>query len=68
MVVVDQRLHWIGDVKSSRNGKTVAYIESNCSYADILEHGKGMEARPFVEPIKKKAKPEIDRILEKDYS
>lgn len=62
------RLHWIGDVKSSRNGKTVAYIESNCSYADILENGKGMEARPFVERIKKKAKPEIDRILEKDYS
>ena len=46
-----------------------SYIESNTPYAGYLENGTGkMAARPYVDRIKEKAQPEIDKILNEDYS
>lgn len=71
----DLREHWSQGVDSrsssnSSGGNTVsvvAYIESQEEYADYLENGKGMAPRPFVEKIKERAKPEIEKILKEPY-
>ena len=67
------RLHWHGQVKSknaSRGGVSiVAELESQEEYAGYLENGtENMASRPFVEKIKEKAKPEIEKILKEPYS
>lgn len=66
------RLHWNGQVKgdTASNGSVsiIAELESQEEYADYLENGKGMEARPFVDRIKEKAQPEIERIYNEPYS
>lgn len=66
------RMHWNGNVKSesaSNGGITViAELESQEPYAAVLENGRrGMARRPFVQPIKEKAKPEIKRIYSESY-
>lgn len=67
------RMHWDGQVKSenSSNGGVaiIAELESQEKYADILEHGSPkMAPRPFVEKIKEKATPEIQRIYSEPYA
>lgn len=66
------RMHWNGQVKSDNasNGGVaiIAELESQEKYADYLENGKGMARRPFVEEIKKKAQPEIERIYSEPYT
>ncbi|MDE7425073.1 MAG: hypothetical protein K2N51_15540 [Lachnospiraceae bacterium] len=67
------RLHWHGQVKSknaSRGGVSiVAELESQEEYAGYLENGtENMAPRPFVEKIKEKAKPEIEKILKEPYN
>ena len=66
------RLHWNGDVKSRNKPdggvEVVAELESGEKYAYYLEEGKGMEARPFVEKIKKKALPEIEKIYSRPFT
>lgn len=68
----DLRLHWSGDVKSRDKPdggiEVVAGLESGEKYAYYLEEGKGMEARPFVERIKEKAMPEIERIYNRPFT
>ena len=64
---------WTGGVETQAgSGKGVvvtSYIESNTPYAGYLENGTGkMAARPYVDRIKEKAQPEIDKILNEDYS
>lgn len=66
------RLHWSGDVASQKNSNggttlTVA-LESQEKYAYYLENGKGMDARPFVEKIQEKAKPEVEKIFSEPYT
>lgn len=67
------RLNWTGGVEpsagSSGNTKVTAYIESQTPYAGYLENGTNkMAARPYVEKIKEKAQPEIEKIMSEDYS
>ncbi len=67
------RMHWNGQVRSeSSSGGGVAVIaelESQESYAGILENGTSkMAARPFVEKIKEKAMPEIQKIYSEPYT
>ena len=66
------RLHWNGDVKSRDKPdggiEVVAELESGEKYAYYLEEGKGMEARPFIEQIKEKAMPEIQKIYNGPYT
>lgn len=67
------RMHWNGNVKSeptSDGGITViAELESQEPYAAVLENGRrGMAPRPFVQPIKEKAMPEIKRIFSEPYA
>lgn len=65
------RMHWNGQVKSENSSKggvsIIAELESQEEYADYLENGRGMAPRPFVEKIKEKAKPEIERIYKEPY-
>lgn len=66
------RLHWNGNVKqesTAGDGVTIIVeLESQESYAGILEHGsRKMAPRPFVEKIKEKAMPEINKIYSKSY-
>lgn len=66
------RLHWAGDVvarqKQGNGVEVVAVLESQEKYAYYLEEGKGMEARPFVEKIKEKALPEIEKIYNRPFT
>lgn len=67
------RLHWNGQVKSEKSsggGVTViAELESQESYASRLENGtRKMAPRPFVDRIKEKAMPEIERIYKQPYT
>ena len=67
------RLHWNGQVKSENSpggGVTViAELESRESYASRLENGtRKMAPRPFVDRIKEKAMPEIERIYKQPYT
>ncbi|MCM1104902.1 MAG: hypothetical protein NC409_12450 [Clostridium sp.] len=67
------RMHWTGNVATkpkSDGGVTVtAELESQESYASVLENGRhGMAPRPFVQPIIKKAMPEIRRIFSEPYT
>ena len=67
------RLNWTGGVESQNtSGNTVkvtAYIESNTPYASYLENGTAkMEPRPYVDRIREKAQPEIEKIVNEDYS
>ena len=67
------RMHWNGQVKNgniSEGGATiVAELESQESYAILLENGTSkIEPRPFVEKIKEKAMPEIQKIYSEPYT
>jgi len=66
------RLHWSGDVKSRNKAdggtEVVAELESGEEYAYYLEEGKGMEKRPFVEEIKEKALPAIEKIYNRPFT
>ena len=67
------RMHWNGQVKSenasSGGVSIVAELESQEPYADHLEHGTSkMAPRPFVERIKEKAMPEIQKIYSEPYT
>ncbi len=65
------RLHWKGDVEAretSRGTSVTAVLESDEKYAYGLENGTSkMAPRPFVEKIKEKAKPEIQKIFSEPY-
>lgn len=66
------RMHWNGQVKTggTSNGGTqiIAELESQEKYAAYLENGTSkMAARPFMEKIKEKAMPEIERIYKEPY-
>lgn len=60
------RLHWNGHVETSQTADTttvVAVLQSEEEYASYLEHGTHhMAPRPFVDRIKEKSAPEIERI------
>ena len=67
------RQHWSGQVRSdplSDGGVAiVAELESNEPYAAGLEKGTSkVAARPFVEQIKEKAMPEIQKIYQEPYT
>jgi len=67
------RMHWNGQVKSENSSgggvAIIAELESQESYAGILENGTSkMAARPFVEKIKEKAMPEIQKIYSEPYT
>ena len=67
------RLSWTGGVEASAGSsggtKVTAYIESQTPYAGYLENGTSkIAARPYVDRIKEKAQPEVDRIMNEDYS
>lgn len=62
------RLDWARGVEGVTSGsdevKYTAYIESQVPYAGYLEHGTSkMAPRPYVDKIKEKALPEIERIV-----
>jgi len=67
------RLHWNGNVET-RNGSgngigAIIVLESGEQYAGYLEHGTSkMAPRPFIEKIKEKAMPEIERIYNAPYT
>ncbi len=65
------RMHWSGGVKTGRSSgsgiEVIAALESQEKYAYHLENGKGMAPRPFVERIKDKAMPEIEKIYKEPY-
>ncbi len=67
------RMHWNGQVKNegSTSGggvKIIAELESQEKYAGYLESGtRKMAARPFVDKIKEKAIPEIEKIYKEPY-
>lgn len=67
------RMHWNGQVKSDNSSSggvaIIAELESQESYAGILENGTSkMAARPFTEKIKEKAMSEIQRIYSEPYT
>ena len=66
------RLHWSDDVESRNKPdggiEVLAELESGEKYAYYLEEGKGMEKRPFIEKIKEKALPEIERIYNRPFT
>lgn len=67
------RMHWNGQVRRECTSGTgisiVAELESQERYAGLLEHGTSkMKARPFVEKIKEKAQPEIQKIYHEPYT
>lgn len=65
----DLRKRWHKDTDILGENKVVAYIQSDMPYSSYLENGTGKIApRPFVEKIKEKAKPEIERIMNDNYS
>lgn len=62
------RLNWTMGQESKGENQVTAYIESNTPYAGYLENGTSrMAARPYVEKIKEKAEPEIERIMSEQY-
>ncbi len=68
------RLHWNGSVKTRKVSggiEVTAELESGEKYAGILENGTEdgkLKPRPFVEKIKEKALPEIQRIYSEPYT
>ena len=66
------RMHWNGNVKTQSNGggvKVIAELEAQEPYATYLENGTShMAARPFVEKIKEKATPDIEKIYNEPYT
>lgn len=67
------RKHWTqgidGNLNASGGVDIVAYIESTTPYSGYLENGtRKMAARPYVERIKEKAKPEIIKIMSGGYT
>lgn len=66
------RMHWNGNVKTQSNGggvKVIAELEAQEPYAAYLENGTShMAARPFVEKIKEKATPDIEKIYNEPYT
>ena len=66
------RLNWTGDIKVTSSGSgsiaLLATLTSNTPYAGYLQNGtRRMAARPFVEPIKEKALPQIAAIYSEPY-
>lgn len=66
------RLHWRSRVKTGRvsgnSVEVIAVLESNEPYAYALENGTSkMAPRPFVDRIKEKALPEIEKIYKEPY-
>lgn len=65
------RMHWNGNVKARDTlggTEVIAVLESGEKYAGYLENGTSkMKARPFVEKIKEKALPEIEKIYKEPY-
>ena len=66
------RLHWSGDVESRNKPdggiEVLAELESGEKYAYYLEEGKRKKKRPFIEKIKEKALPEIERIYNRPFT
>ena len=66
-------MHWNGQVKSEGSTagggvQIIAELESQEKYAGYLENGTTkMAARPFVDKIKEKATPEIEKIYKEPY-
>ena len=61
------RLQWNGTV-SAGGGVVRIVLESETPYAGYLEHGtRKMAARPFLQPITEKARPEINKIFSPPY-
>lgn len=64
-------MHWSGRVKAGRTSsggtEVIACLESQEKYAYYLENGKGMAPRPFVDRIKDKAMPGIEKIYKEPY-
>lgn len=62
------RLRWNGHVETSQDGGNTtvkAVLESETKYATYLEHGtKRMAQRPIIDPITKKAEPEIIKLYQ----
>ena len=66
------QMHWNGQIKTgkiSNNGtEVIAELESQEPYASALENGTSkMAPRPFVDRIKEKAMPEIEKIYSRAY-
>lgn len=66
------RMHWNGQVKTGKSSgggiEVTAELESGEKYAAALEKGTSkMAPRPFVERIKEKAMPEIEKIYRESY-
>ncbi len=66
------RMHWNGQVRteSAAGGgvAVIAELTSQEDYAAVLENGSARVApRPFVEQIKEKARPEIEKIYGEPY-
>lgn len=67
------RMHWNGQVKSENTSNEgvaiVAELESQEFYAALLENGTSkIKPRPFVDKIKEKAMPEIQKIYSEPYT
>lgn len=67
------RMHWNGQIRSESSSDggvaIIAEIESQELYAGILENGTSKIApRPFVDKIKEKAIPEIQKIYNEPYT
>ena len=67
-------MHWNGEVKTRNTScgvEVIAALESGEKYAGILESGTNdgkIAPRPFVEKIKEKAMPEIQKIYSEPYT
>lgn len=67
------RMHWNGQIKSENTSGEgvviIAELESKESYAALLENGTSrIKPRPFVDKIKEKAMPEIQKIYREPYT
>lgn len=65
-------MHWNDHIKtgkvSGNSVEIIAELESNEPYASALENGTSkMAPRPFVDRIKEKAMPEIEKIYSESY-
>ena len=57
-----------GKLRQDWDDQVTSRIKSNSKHAEWLEGGtKKMAKRPFIDPIKKKAEPEIAKIFGSDF-